>query len=79
MAFKTITVKEKVYEKLKRGKRQGESFSDFFDRIAQSGKMNLLKYAGIWELAEGQAKSMKEEIRKNRQRKDERALRDDNT
>ena len=35
MAFKTITIKSDVYEKLISIKRQDESFSELFDRLSQ--------------------------------------------
>ncbi|MBI4173553.1 MAG: antitoxin VapB family protein [Candidatus Aenigmarchaeota archaeon] len=73
MPFRTITVKEKVYAKLKRAKPTGESFSDFFERITQTRKPNLLRYAGIWSLDRSRIAAIKEEIRRNRQRRDERA------
>ncbi len=37
---KTITIKEEVYEKLKPLKREGESFSDLLEELAENADPN---------------------------------------
>ncbi len=34
---KTITIKEEVYKRLVKRKREGESFSDLFERLIEGG------------------------------------------
>ncbi len=65
MGFKTITIKEEVYEKLMKAKNKEESFSDFFSKIVEKRKPNLMKFYGAWsnmpeEEFERIKKSMKE-------------------
>ncbi|RRJ30992.1 antitoxin VapB family protein [Halocatena pleomorpha] len=43
-ATKTIAVSETAYERLKRRKREGESFGDVVERLA--GERSLLEFAG---------------------------------
>lgn len=43
-ATKTIAVSEAAYERLKRRKREGESFGDVVERLA--GERSLLEFAG---------------------------------
>ena len=67
MAFKTITIKERVYKELEKAKEKGESFSDFFERMIKEKKKSpdIMKFAGAWkdmpdEEFERIKKSMKE-------------------
>lgn len=46
MPFKTITIKESAYRKLKAAKRKDESFTDLIERKFKE-KPDLMKYAGI--------------------------------
>ncbi len=48
MPFKTITIKEEVYKKLMKAKGGEESFSDFFGRIVEKKKPDLMRFAGAW-------------------------------
>mgnify|MGYP006290789667 CR=1 FL=1 len=43
MGFKTITIKERIYNKLLLMKRKDESFSDLFDRLSNSNMKILEK------------------------------------
>jgi len=43
MGFKTITIKERTYNKLLLMKRKDESFSDLFDRLIDSNMKILEK------------------------------------
>lgn len=45
MPFRTITIKEEAYQKLRRAKRTGESFSDVVSRLA--GGRSLHEWVGI--------------------------------
>ena len=49
MGFKTITIKEDVYEKLMKAKGKDESFSEFFGKIVEKKKPDLMKFAGAWK------------------------------
>lgn len=49
VAFKTISLSDKVYRKLKAEKRGGESFSDVIERLLAMKQPSLLKYAGAWK------------------------------
>lgn len=46
--FKTLTIKKKVYEELLRIKRNGESFSELFERMMRKKRPDILKFAGAW-------------------------------
>ncbi|MHA1328608.1 MAG: antitoxin VapB family protein [Promethearchaeota archaeon] len=47
MASKIISIREKIYEKLKKLKGPRESFSDVIERLISSQKKDPLKYFGI--------------------------------
>lgn len=49
MGFKTITIKENVYEKLMKAKGKDESFSDFLGKVVEEKKPDLMKFAGAWK------------------------------
>jgi predicted CopG family antitoxin len=42
VSFKTITVKERVYNKLLAMKRKNESFSDLFERLSQRSNLEIM-------------------------------------
>jgi len=46
MGFKTLTIKESVYNKLLLMKRKNESFSDLFERLSNSNIEILKKMRG---------------------------------
>ena len=69
MGFKTITIKESVYDKIVTAKRKGESFSDFFDRIVRR-KPDIWKYYGAWKLKKGEKEKIMGRIRAGRDRLD---------
>ncbi len=66
MATKTITIKEDVYNKLLRLKRENESFSDLLERLARNANsIELLKkMAGTIEFDD--VESLKRELRTRR-------------
>ncbi len=47
MAFKTITVSEEAYTKLKRLKGKGESFTDVILKMDRA-RGDISRYAGAW-------------------------------
>ncbi len=49
MGFKTISISDAVYRKLKTEKRPGESFSDAITRLLDAKQPPLVKYAGAWK------------------------------
>lgn len=67
MVSKTITIKEDVYRRLKRIKRDGESFSDLLTRLSKNVSPidKLLEMAGSIDFDD--ADSLKEDIRKKRE------------
>jgi predicted CopG family antitoxin len=52
MTSKNILVRLEIYEKLKKLKKKGESFSDVIERLLNEGlkgsTSRLMKYFGIW-------------------------------
>lgn len=64
MASKTMTIREKVYYKLKSDKREDESFSDYFERLLNSKKPDYFKIVGMW--SEEKAEAVRNAIKKAR-------------
>ncbi len=64
MTFKTITVKESAYRKIKAAKGPEESFSEFFERSFP--KQDVMSFSGI--LSEGEATEAMRKIRRERER-----------
>ncbi|TYL37201.1 hypothetical protein CV102_17945 [Natronococcus pandeyae] len=62
--YRNIRLTEDAYQRLKRRKQPGESFSDTVERIA--GERSLLDLAGI--LADEEADAMREAIREQDER-----------
>ena len=59
MVFKTLTIKGKVYEKLARAKRQGESFSGLLERLVEKEQPDLMKFAGSIPMTDEEAEKRK--------------------
>jgi predicted CopG family antitoxin len=62
---KTITVRDEVYRKLLRVKREGESFSDLFDRLVEGAADSLdalKKLRGCVELSSGDKECLLAEV-----------------
>lgn len=57
--YRNVRLTEEAYQRLKRRKRAGESFSDTVERIA--GERSLLELSGI--ISEDEAAEMREAIR----------------
>ncbi|MBS1263933.1 MAG: hypothetical protein MAG715_01128 [Methanonatronarchaeales archaeon] len=70
MAQKTIGIREGVYQRLRALKGEDESFSDLIDRLVEGDKPadELLKFRGAWRSHGVDAESLKEELRRDRQR-----------
>ena len=49
MGFKTISLSDSVYRRLRAEKRSGESFSDVIARLLETDQPPLMKYAGAWK------------------------------
>ena len=45
--MKTLTIREEVYEKLVKLKKEGESFSDLLERILKERRPSLRDFAGV--------------------------------
>ncbi|MEM0241163.1 MAG: antitoxin VapB family protein [Sulfolobales archaeon] len=45
--MKTLTIREEVYEKLVKLKKEGESFSDLLERILEERRPSFRDFAGI--------------------------------
>jgi predicted CopG family antitoxin len=50
MAFKTLTIKKSVYQKLFAMKKENESFSELFDRLSRKNIDTLKKLRGVVDL-----------------------------
>lgn len=48
MSTETVSLKESAYEKLKRLKREGESFSDVVERISDDREQSLEEFSGAF-------------------------------
>ncbi len=46
MGTKTISIKDSVYEILKRSKKEDESFSDVIERLAKEKNMDFMSFFG---------------------------------
>ncbi|MEA1994012.1 MAG: antitoxin VapB family protein [Euryarchaeota archaeon] len=46
MGTKTISIKDSVYRRLKRSKREDESFSDAIDSLLKKKNTDLMRYFG---------------------------------
>lgn len=66
--YRNIRLSEEAYQRLKRRKQPGESFSDTVNRIA--GERSLLDLAGI--LSDAEAEDMREAIQDQEDRSRER-------
>lgn len=49
MPTKTITITLEAYERLKREKMEGESFSDVIIRLTERREGDLIEFAGMWK------------------------------
>lgn len=67
MAFKTLTIKKSVYNKLLSMKREHESFSDLFERLTQKNLATLKNLRGCTEFKEKE--KMIKDIYKKREEK----------
>ncbi len=66
MAFKTITIKRKVYKELTKAKRPNESFSELFERMLREKRPNLMEFYGAWKLERGEAERIEAALKKER-------------
>lgn len=61
MSTKTVSLRESAYEKLKRLKRSGESFSDVVERISDEKDQDLSQFSGAFpEIGEVEEQLSKE-------------------
>ena len=49
MGFKTISLSDAVYRRLRAERRSGESFGDAIARLLEAKQPPLMKYAGAWK------------------------------
>ncbi|QSG15020.1 antitoxin VapB family protein [Halapricum desulfuricans] len=70
MSSKTISLKEETYERLRRAKGEGESFSDVIDRLLGDDEHPLYGLVGL--LAEDEADRLRERSRAFREDVDSR-------
>lgn len=61
MSSKTISLKEETYERLRRAKGEGESFSDVIDRLLRDDEHPLYGLVGLLE--EDEADRLRERSR----------------
>ena len=77
MSSKTISLKEETYERLRRAKGEGESFSDVIDRLLGDDEHPLYGLVGL--LAEDEADRLRERSRAFREDVDSRMSPTDRT
>lgn len=69
MGSKTISVRDDVYERLKARKREGESFSDLLERLAErdvDAERFIGKYPDLGEAVDQFRDRMDQDFRKSR-------------
>lgn len=49
MAFKTLTIKKEVYDKLIKAKPKNESFSQFLGKLVEAKRTDIMRFAGAWK------------------------------
>lgn len=49
MGFKTISLSDAIYRRLRAERRPGESFGDAIARLLEARQPPLMKYAGAWK------------------------------
>ncbi len=70
MPFKTLTIKKSAYDRLKRMKRKGESFTDVIVRITEK-RVNLWDLYGILKDSETSTEEMLANVKEMRKDMDE--------
>lgn len=66
MAIKTVTITEQAYNKIKRLKKENESFSDLFTRIAEE-KLNVAsRFLGLAKLSEKELNEWRKNLAENK-------------
>ncbi|MBS3060878.1 MAG: hypothetical protein J4432_05225 [DPANN group archaeon] len=66
MAFKTITIKESVYNELFNFKYPSESFSELFERFLHKKKLDVHRFYGAWKLTKKKSAKIDSELKKMR-------------
>ena len=64
MPFKTITIKKSAYDKLKRAKKKGESFTNLIERTFD--EPDIMEFAGCIDMTDKEYENVMREIYKNR-------------
>lgn len=63
MGFKTLTISEQAYRRLRRLKGEGESFTDVVLRLSE-GRCDILRHAGAWsDMTEKEEKELMKILR----------------
>ena len=64
MGFKTLTISEEAYNRLKRLKGKNESFTDVILKLGE-GHGDIMRYAGAWkDMTNKEAADIAEKLRK---------------
>ncbi len=66
MSFKTITIKDRVYEELIKIKGEDESFSDLFEKMVRKEKPDLSRFYGVWKMNDREWKKIEKAIKERR-------------
>ena len=75
MPFKTITIKKSTFEKIRKEKMPGESFTALFERKFNSP--DLSRFVGLWkDIPDKDIEKMKKNIRRRRKEIDGEVKRD---
>jgi predicted CopG family antitoxin len=66
MVVKTLTITEETYNKMKRLKRENESFSDLFNRLADE-KLNIAsRFRGLIKMSEKEVDEWRKSLAGNK-------------
>jgi predicted CopG family antitoxin len=67
MGFRTISLSDAVYRRLRAERQSGESFSDVISRLLEVKQPPLMKYAGAWKpLSKAELREIRSRVEKLR-------------
>lgn len=70
MRFKTLTIKEAVYNELLKTKGSEESFSNFLGRLVRKSRPDFTKFYGAWNVSEKEWDKIEKLLKRRRKEAD---------